>query len=110
MALRPALDFQGAFFTVAVKEGSSKIVDVDWGDGKNTITWVFAVGDWEGGEFMAPQLGVRDTIVAGHLFGVMARVVAHFNTPVRSGQRVVFTCFTDQNLWAHTNYPTTIIG
>ncbi|KAF8175366.1 hypothetical protein BJ912DRAFT_799205, partial [Pholiota molesta] len=29
---RPALDFGGAFFTVVVKEGSSKIVHIDFND------------------------------------------------------------------------------
>jgi hypothetical protein len=110
LAKRPALDFKGAFFTIAVKEGGSEIVHIDWSDGRNTMTWVFAVGDWEGGEFVAPQLGIRVPIVPGHLFGVMSRTVAHFTTPITSGQRVVFTCFTDQNLWAHTDLPTTIIG
>ncbi|KIJ94474.1 hypothetical protein K443DRAFT_125203 [Laccaria amethystina LaAM-08-1] len=90
LAKRPALDFKGAFFTIAVKEGG--------------------MGDWEGGEFVAPQLGVRVPIVPGHLFSMMSRTVAHFTTPITSGQRVVFTCFTDKNLWAHTDLPTTIIG
>ena len=110
MAIRPALDFKGAFFTIAVKEGSSEIVHIDWNDGIKTMTWIFAVGDWEGAEFVAPQLGVKVPIVAGHMLGVMSRTLAHLSTPIRSGRRVVFTCFTDQNIWAHTNFPTTIIG
>jgi len=110
LALHPALDFKGAFFTVAIKEGGSERVHIDWSDGRKTMTWVFAMGDWEGAEFVAPQIGVRVPLVAGHLFGVMSRTIAHFTTPIRSGRRVVFTCFTDQLLLAHTNLPTTIIG
>ena len=110
LAERPALDFNGAFFTVAVKEGGSEILHLDWSDGRKTMTWVFAVGDWKGCEFVAPQLGVRVPIVPGHLFGVMSRTLAHFTTPITSGRRVVFTCFTDQNLWAHTDLPITIVG
>ena len=53
---------------------------------------------------------VRVPLVAGHLFGVMSRTIAHFTTLIRSGRWVVFTCFTDQLLSAHTNLPTTIIG
>ena len=100
----------GAFFTVAVKEGSREVAHVDCSDGRKTITWVFPVGDWEGGEFVAPQIGVRVPIFAGQLFGVMAGTVAHFTTPITSGRRVVFTCFTHQNLCIHTNFPTTIVG
>ena len=110
MAEHPALNFNGAFFTVAVKEGGSEILHLDWSDGKKTITWVFAVGDWKGCEFVAPQLGVRVPIVPGHLFRVLSRTLAHFTTPITSGRRVVFTCFTDQNLWAHTDLPITIVG
>jgi hypothetical protein len=110
LACRPALDFKGAFFTVAVKEGCSNIVHIDWSDGKKTMTWVWAVGNWEGAEFVAPQLGIRVPVQPGHLFGLMAGVVAHFTTSLTSGRRVMFTCFTDQNVWAHENLPTTVVG
>src|SRR6266566_3312323 len=100
LAERPALDFQGAFFTIAVKEGCSTGIHIDWNDAKNSITWVWAVGDWEGAEFAAPQLNYRVKVRPGHLFGVMAGVVAHFTTKIERGRRVIFTCFTEQNVWA----------
>ena len=40
LSLRPALDFDGVFFTIAVKEGSSEKIHIDFNDAKNTITWV----------------------------------------------------------------------
>ncbi len=37
---RLALQFGGAFFTVAVKEGSSEIVHLDFNNDPNGISWV----------------------------------------------------------------------
>lgn len=90
---------------MAVKEGSSEIVHIDWSDDVNTITWVWAVGDWTGAAFRAPQLGIEIDIRPGQLFGVMARTVAHLAAPQISGRRVVFTCFTDSLILNHTNLP-----
>jgi hypothetical protein len=105
------LDFDGAFFAIAVKEGVSEMIHVDFNDGKKTITWVWPVGDWdEGADFVAPQLGVRVPVRAGQMIGIMAGTMAHFITPIKSGRRVIFTCFTDQLLWAHDNLPPVIIG
>ena len=59
LAKHPTLHFKGTFFTIAIKEGGSKILHINWSDGMKTITWVFAMGGWEGCEFVAPQLGVR---------------------------------------------------
>ncbi|KAG2742810.1 hypothetical protein P692DRAFT_20821837 [Suillus brevipes Sb2] len=42
---RHTLDFDGAFFTLAIKEGTSEI---DWNDDLNYITWLIPLGDWEG--------------------------------------------------------------
>lgn len=40
----PYLDFGGAFFAIAVKEGSSDVDHLDWTDGLDNITFVTAVG------------------------------------------------------------------
>lgn len=100
---RPALDFSGAFFTIAVKAGSSEKIHLDVNDDKMTWTWVFAVGDWQGGEFCAPQLGVKIPIRPGQLFAVMAGVVAHCSAPVTNGYRLIFTCFSDKYLMSHSD-------
>ena len=102
--IRPAFDFLGAFFTIAIKEGSSEIVHIDWSDDPNSITWVWAVGDWVGAEFRAPQLGIEIDILPGKLFGVMARTIAHLAAPKISGRRLVFTCFTDAQVLNHTTH------
>jgi hypothetical protein len=81
----PALNFTGAFFVIAVKEEGSEIIHIDWSDGRKTMTWVFPVRDWEGGKFVAPQIGVRVPIFTGHLFGVMVGTVAHFAASITSG-------------------------
>jgi hypothetical protein len=105
------LDFHGAFFTVAIKEGVSEKIHIDFNDGKKTITWITAIGDWEeGAEFVAPQLGVRVPLRPGQVIGLMAGVIAHFTTPIKSGRRVIFTCFTEELLWLHKNVPPVIIG
>jgi hypothetical protein len=106
---RPALDYGGAFFTIAVKEGTSEKIHIDWNDAKNTITWLWAVGDWEGAELVMPQLGIAVPFRPGQVLGVMSGVIAHFTTRQTSGRRVVFTCFTEQLLWSHENLPPVII-
>lgn len=99
---RPVLDFHGAFFTVAVKEGSSEIYHVDWHDWKWGYAYVIVFGDFEGGEFCAPQLGIKVPIRPGQIFCVMARVLAHCTAPVTGGRRLVITCFSDHNIIAHS--------
>ncbi|KAG1779877.1 hypothetical protein EV702DRAFT_965198 [Suillus placidus] len=100
---RPSLDFGGAFFAVAVKEGGSGLVHIDWHDCHAIWAFVFAVGDWEGGEFCTPQLGIKIPIRPGQVFAVLARVVAHCSAPVTQGRRIVFACFTDNLTVLHAN-------
>jgi len=47
----------GAFFTVAVKKGSSELIHLNLfiNDDLNDITWVVPLGDWKGGEFCVPH-------------------------------------------------------
>ncbi|KAJ7822465.1 hypothetical protein B0H14DRAFT_2281311, partial [Mycena olivaceomarginata] len=47
----PNLDFGGLFFTVAVKEGSSEVLHVDWNNNLHTYVVIFTVGNYTGGEF-----------------------------------------------------------
>ncbi|KIK32119.1 hypothetical protein CY34DRAFT_19277 [Suillus luteus UH-Slu-Lm8-n1] len=101
LKLRPDLFMGGPFFAVAAKEAGSGIVHLDWNDDRAIYAFVFAVGDWEGGEFCAPQLGIKIPIRPGQVLVVLARVLAHFSAPVTSGRRVVFTCFTDRLLFRH---------
>ncbi|KAG1720981.1 uncharacterized protein EDB91DRAFT_1256737 [Suillus paluster] len=98
--LRPALDFRGAFFCFAIKEGTSEVIHLDWNDDLDTITWLIALGEWEGGEITLVYKGVerRIPLHAGSVFGFMARTWPHCTTPVTSGRRIILTCFSDSNL------------
>lgn len=53
---------------------------------KNTVTWIWAVGDLEGAEFVAPQCGVQVAVRPGQVFGVIAGVITHFNLKKMSGR------------------------
>ncbi|KAF8237519.1 hypothetical protein L208DRAFT_1246864, partial [Tricholoma matsutake] len=59
---------------------------IDWNDVKNTVTWIWAVGDLEGAEFVAPQCGVQVAVRPGQVFGVIAGVITHFNLKKMSGR------------------------
>jgi hypothetical protein len=97
----PEVDFYGAFFTVAAKSGSSDIVHIDFNDHPASWTWAIPIGDWKGGEFCCPQLGIKVPIASGQAFGAMTRVLAHFSAPISDGERVILTCFSDRNLIEH---------
>ncbi|KAJ7331533.1 hypothetical protein DFH08DRAFT_649034, partial [Mycena albidolilacea] len=94
---RPNLDFGGLFFTIAVKEGSSEVLHVDWNDNLHTYAIIFAVGDYTGGEFCVPQIGHRIPLRPGAVLVARTRLLAHCSH-VGCGRRLVFTCFTDSTL------------
>ena len=99
---RPALQFGGAFFTVAIKEGSSEVIHLDFNDDPNGISWIVPLGDWEGGEFCLPQLGIKIPIRSGQILGAMTRILAHCSAPVK-GFRIILTLFADKFLLDHSN-------
>lgn len=94
---RPPVDLGPCFFAVAVKEGASEWLHLDYSDDLEFFAWVVAVGDWTGGEFCAPQLGVKFPIRPGQVLAVRARYLAHCSSPL-VGRRVVFTCFAEATL------------
>lgn len=94
---RSALDFESAFTTIAVKEGSSSRVHIDWND--QGITWVLPIGDWTGGLLEFPQLGLKLAICPGELLGFSANLLAHCSSPVTSGKRLVITMFTCRHIF-----------
>jgi hypothetical protein len=100
-ATRPALDFGGVFFTVAVKEGSSEIIHLDFNDDKDNVSWIVPFGDWKGGEFCVPQLNQKVPIRPGQVIAAMTRNLAHCSAPV-TGRRVILTLFTDKTLLKHS--------
>jgi hypothetical protein len=95
---RSALNFESAFTTVAVKEGSSEHVHIDRND--QGITWVLPIGEWEGGHMVIPQLGLKLPVRPGELLGFSANLLAHYSTPVTSGNRLVITMFTCRHIFS----------
>lgn len=98
LTTRPALDFEGTFTMVAVKEGSSERTHVDCND--QGITWVLPIGDWEGGDMVFPQLKLQVPLRSGELLGFSANLLAHHCTPITSGNRLVITMFTCKHIFA----------
>ncbi|KAJ7580109.1 hypothetical protein C8J56DRAFT_795553 [Mycena floridula] len=83
---RPAMHFGPAFCAVAVKSGTSEVIHLDFSDDKRFLTWCIPVGNWTGGYFFIPQLGLKIPIIPGHIYAVLAGVVAHCSTPIQSGE------------------------
>jgi hypothetical protein len=102
LANRPALSFGGAFFTVAVKEGSSELLHLDFNDDPNGISWIVPLGDWEGGQYCVSQLGMKIPIQSGQVLGAMTRILAHCSAPVK-GRRIILTLFANKNLLKHSS-------
>jgi hypothetical protein len=78
---------------------------VDFNDDLDSITWVWAIGNWKGSSFVVPELGIQVPVLPGQLFGVCSRRLAHFAVPPSRGRWVIFTCFTEGLLLKHDNYP-----
>jgi hypothetical protein len=93
---RPNLDLGPAFFTVAVKEGSSELFHQDWMDNnKYDLTWITVTGSFEGAEFVLPQLNRRIPLRPGQLLGVLTSWLLHSGLEVKSGRQITFTMFGD---------------
>lgn len=97
-----SVDFGGAFFTLAMKEGSSERLHIDFNDHPHSLTWLVPFGDWTGRDFVVPQLGEVVPVRPGQMLGVMTRILLHCGTPITSGRRLVLTCFTDNTLIRHS--------
>src|SRR3977135_611640 len=98
---RPGLDFKGIFFTLAIREGGSQRIHLDWSDHPWTYAWVMLAGEgWEGGELCLPQLARKIPTHPGQVIAFTGRTLAHFAAPHR-GQRLVFTGFTDELIMNH---------
>ncbi|KAJ3543286.1 hypothetical protein NMY22_g3198 [Coprinellus aureogranulatus] len=85
--LADCVDFGGSFFTVAMKEGSSERLHIDFNDHPSSLTWLVPFGDWTGGDFVAPQLGQVVPVRPGQILGAMTKTLLHCGTPITSGRR-----------------------
>ncbi|KAJ3884625.1 hypothetical protein GG344DRAFT_60315, partial [Lentinula edodes] len=98
----PWLDFGGAFFAVAVKEGNSKIYHLDWSDDREALTWVTGLGTWKGGDLRLVELDVQVPMKEGEaLCGCMQQLV-HGGSPIVSGRCITITFFTYNILMKHS--------
>ncbi|KAH6871922.1 hypothetical protein BKA70DRAFT_1241333 [Coprinopsis sp. MPI-PUGE-AT-0042] len=59
------VDLGGSFFTIAVKEGSSERLHLDFRDDHRTLSWLVPMGSYTGGDFIVPQLGYRVPVRPG---------------------------------------------
>ncbi|KAK7434021.1 hypothetical protein VKT23_020420 [Stygiomarasmius scandens] len=100
---RISLDFGGAFFCTAIKEGGSEIYHLDFHDDPDTLTWIIPLGEgWEGGEFCLPQLGFKIPLQPGQVLGALTRRLIHCSAPANGGRRLVLTLFCDKWIMKHS--------
>ncbi|KAH6871932.1 hypothetical protein BKA70DRAFT_1450522 [Coprinopsis sp. MPI-PUGE-AT-0042] len=96
----------GSFFTIAVKEGSSERLHLDFRDDHRTLSWLVPMGSYTGGDFIVPQLGYRVPVRPGQALACTTRVLAHCGTAVTEGTRIAFTLFSNANILAQsTQHP-----
>ncbi|KAG2150778.1 hypothetical protein DEU56DRAFT_728262 [Suillus clintonianus] len=62
----------GPFFNVVAKEVGSSVTHIDCNNDKAVYGFLFAVGDWEGGEFCVPQLSIKIPVRPGQILAVLA--------------------------------------
>ncbi|KAJ7814762.1 hypothetical protein B0H14DRAFT_3746961 [Mycena olivaceomarginata] len=113
-AARPALDFGGLWFMVAVKEGSSEIIHLDFNDTHALVAFIWVISPpnslWTGGEFCAPQLGGKIPFRPGQMIAARTRILAHCGATVRGKGRITFTCFSDSQLVEQTLFGPSVCG
>ncbi|KAK7019451.1 hypothetical protein VNI00_018061 [Paramarasmius palmivorus] len=97
---RPALDYAGIAFCVAVKEGGSETLHVDFNDHRDSLTFMLSIGEYEGAEFCVPQLGVKVPYGPTDILWCRTRELAHCTAPF-TGKRLNFTIFCDDYLMRH---------
>lgn len=95
---KPYLDFHGAFFAVAVKEGCSDIDHLDWADDIDNLTFVTAVDNWEGADLQFLELGLRFPLAQGDIAVGKMRKLVHSAGKITSGRRITLTFFTSELL------------
>lgn len=86
---------------MAAKEGSSEIFHLDFHDDPHSVSWIIPLGDWTGGEFCLPQLGVKIPVLPGQALAVMTKILVHCSAPITNGRRLILTLFSDGYLLKH---------
>lgn len=100
-----SFNFGGVFFAMAVKEGGSELMHIDWGDSKFTMALITSVGGLPV-YLCLPQIKVKIPLYPGQVLAVASRVLSHFaahietvNTDdsVPKQRRVVVVGFCDRD-------------
>lgn len=100
-----SFNFGGMFFTMAVKEGGSELIHLDWGDSKFTMALITSVGGLAI-YLCLPQLKVKILIYPSQVLAVATRVLTHFAARIESieidesipkKRRVVIVGFCDRD-------------
>lgn len=72
-----SFDFGGSFSTIAVKEGGSELMHIDWGDSPDSLTFITSVGG-RSVYFCIPQLRMKIPLQPGQFLAVASRLLSHF--------------------------------
>ncbi|KAH8804138.1 hypothetical protein DL96DRAFT_1632242 [Flagelloscypha sp. PMI_526] len=95
---RPALDLGPIAFCVAIKDGGSEFPHLDFGDDPHHFSYVAALGENRtGGEWCAPQFGMKIPLERGQILAAKTAVIAHC-TASFTGPRTAITMFTCKQL------------
>ncbi|KAF8327853.1 hypothetical protein F5887DRAFT_924642 [Amanita rubescens] len=62
------------------------------------LTWVFPMGEFEGGELCTPNYATKVPLQEGEAAAFNASFLGHMSAPLTSGIRLALTCFTDKNI------------
>lgn len=92
----PDLNFGGSFTTVSVTNGVSDIMHTDRNDAG--VTWVFPIGEFEGGELSTPNYQIKIPVPQGDAIAFQSNFLGHMSAPLKNGIRLALTCFTDKNI------------
>lgn len=95
---RNDVDFNGAFFGLAYKIGSSENIHIDLNDAHQSLTWVMAFGDdCDGGHLCLPELHTKLSLRPCSVIAFSSRFLAHYASP-HTGERLSMTMFTHRRL------------
>jgi hypothetical protein len=100
-------DFHGAFFAIAVRRGTSDVIHTDWSNARGgSMAYNLTTGSWQNGGYLEVyQCKMKTQTMMGDMIGIQAQRLLHRTTPVKDPEdpdsdRVVFTCFTENTLYA----------
>lgn len=100
--LRDSLKFGRVCSTIAMKFGSSEVRHVDFSDDPRYLTWIVPLGNWTGGLFEMPELGMSVDVRPGQVLAALTRVIVHSSTTI-NGERFIMIFFMHRNLLSNAD-------